>query len=151
LDNLHRRKGEDETTAGVAVILLLREDFLGEVPGEQQGVIGTESEQIPGRYDGQVGAGGEASLLGGAAVGDELDAIEVIPADAIEVEQGGTLGRGAIGGDAFSFGTELAEQLEEVFAQGVHPAGKVGAVGGLIHALAGFLIEKPADSGTRWA
>lgn len=75
----------------------------------------------------------------------------MIPADAIEVEQGGTLGRGAIGGDAFSVGTELAEQLEEVFAQAVDPAGEVGAVGGLIHALAGLFVEKPADSGTRWA
>lgn len=75
----------------------------------------------------------------------------MVPADPVEIEQSGALGGSAVSGDAFSFGTKLAEQLEEVVAEGVNPMGKVGVIGRLVDALAEFLVKESANCRAWWA
>src|SRR5882724_11294661 len=90
-----RRDRDDEASAAPPVLLLLGEDLLGEVPREQQYLVGHQLEQAIRRVDGQMIAGHVAALLVGVAVHHE---VEDVPADGERVEERRALGGGAVGG-----------------------------------------------------
>ena len=111
LNNLHFRDRHDEFTACVAIRLLLREDFVSEIPREQQCVIKFEFEQFLRRHNRDVRAGSEAAMFVGAAVGDKIQRVR---ADAVVIQQRAAFGRRAVSDDALAFLLQLGEQCHEV-------------------------------------
>ena len=76
------------------VLRLLREDLVGEVPGQEQAVVGLLGEQVLDRADRLVRAGHVHALLPRVAVDHGLDELG---ADADGVDERAALGRRAVG------------------------------------------------------
>ena len=71
------RDRDDEATTAAAVLVLLLQDLVLEVPGQQQHVVRLLLEQGLGSRIGMVHPGHEAPLLVDVAVDDEVDELGV--------------------------------------------------------------------------
>src|SRR5919106_6950594 len=89
--------GDDEPAAAGAVLGLLLQDLLGEVPRQQQRVVRLVLEQLLDRPDPELAAGHVAPVLERVAV-DHV--VENVPAEPAIAEQRRGLGGGAVPGDA---------------------------------------------------
>src|SRR6266545_7555401 len=77
--NLGLRHRDDELAAAPAVLRLLREDLVCEVPGEKEHASGHALEKRFRRTDRQVCARREHALLDGAAIDDEIQDVAADP------------------------------------------------------------------------
>src|SRR5262245_22958169 len=73
LNHGHFGNRDDEFASLFAVSLLLIEDFLGKIPGQQQGVAWHFFQEPCGRNNWDVRSGCESALLVGASVGDKVE------------------------------------------------------------------------------
>ncbi len=105
------RDGNDELAAAPPVLVLLPQDLVGEVPGEQQRVVGHRLDEPLRRDDRDAHARHEAPLLVGAAIDDE---IQRLGPDAEGVEQRAPLGGGAVGGDPLALRLEAPEERPQL-------------------------------------
>ena len=144
---------DDEAAAAGAVLGLLRQDLVGEVPGQQQHVVGLVLEQPLGRQDRQPAARHVAALLVRIAVDHVL---EGLAAEAAVAEQRRALGGGAVGGDPPALGLEPAQQRAQLLAQAPRPLGEAavaardrsrprGLLGSSSRRTAGCTACAPAD------
>src|SRR5437870_8697567 len=101
------RNGDNEFAAFFAIGLLLIEDFVGEIPSQQQRVIGHFLEELGGRDDRDMRAGSRASLFVSAAVRDK---IESLFSEAKEIQQRASFGRRAVSGNRFSIALQLLQE-----------------------------------------
>ena len=92
----------DELSAACAVLGLLFEDFVDEIPGQQEDVVWLCLEERFRRTDRQMLAGHVFAVLVDVAVDDE---IYQIGPDADGIDQRGAFGCGAVGGDRGALGT----------------------------------------------
>src|SRR5208282_629681 len=99
--------GNDELTAVVAIGLLLRKDLLGEIPRQQQGVIGLRLGEPLRRDDRQVGARGQPALFIGAAIRDKVYHFSSQPE---EIQQRAALGRSPVSGDRFALRLQIVQK-----------------------------------------
>ena len=95
--------GDDELAAVVSVLLLLLQDFVSEVPSQQQAIVGTVGQELLGVMDFESRPRRVVTLLHGAAIDD---VIERVTADAEVVEERASLGGGSVDGDSFAIGFE---------------------------------------------
>ena len=105
---------------------LLRQDLLGEVPGQQQDVVGHRSTSARAGRSGRA-PGHEPALLVGAAVGDE---VERLAADPEGVEQRAALGRRRRRRRArLPCALQLPQQRRELASAAARPGAAKSAVG----------------------
>src|ERR1022692_1793723 len=71
-DDFDFRNRDDEFAAGGAIGLLLRKNFIGKIPRQQEGIVRLTLEQFFGRQDRQVRAGREPALFVSAAIHYEI-------------------------------------------------------------------------------
>src|ERR1017187_2387695 len=93
LSYFHLRDGNDELAAAIAVGFLLRENFAGKIPRQQQCKIGALFQQRFRRQNRNVLARHQPALLVGAAIHDE---IERLLAESEKVDQRAAFGRSAV-------------------------------------------------------
>src|SRR5258706_6922405 len=96
-NDLRGRNGDDEPAAPLAVGVLLLEDLIGQVPGQQEEVIGAALLHDLGGEDGQVGARRVQALIDGRPIDDE---VQRLAADAAVIQQGLAIGGSAIAREA---------------------------------------------------
>src|SRR5215472_17216655 len=135
-----RRKWNDEPAAAPPVLGLLSHDLLGKVPAQEQHVVRHGLEQPPWRYDGDVHPREIASLLVGVPVSHEF---ERLPTDTDVVQKGGTLGGGAVGGDAPAGLLEFGQQAGELCFERLHSPGKIDQRFLPIHTPGSFVFQQP--------
>src|SRR5467141_805229 len=116
--DLRRGDGDDEASATFTVCMLLLEDLVGQVPGQEEQVVRAAVTHRVGGEDGQMGAGRIQALLDGGPVDDE---VQRLAADAAVVEQGRTLGGSAVSGQALVLALEIREQAAQLAFQISHP------------------------------
>ena len=130
--------GNDELPALVSVLLLLSQDFLSEVPGQQQAVVRLVFRQPPRVVDLQVSSRRVVSLLDRAAVDDVVD---LVLTDAEVIQQRAAFGRSSVDGDPFVVRFELTEQLGEFCSQMLDSLTEAGVRSSIVNPL-GFFGEK---------
>jgi len=94
--NAHLGNRNHKFSAAAAILGLLLDDLIGEIPGEQQDVFGLVVQQSFRRDHWYMGAGRIQSLFQRAAVNDVR---EQVGADFQETEQCIPFGRRAVAGD----------------------------------------------------
>src|SRR5919106_4181880 len=109
--------GDDEPAAAGAVLGLLLEDLLGEVPRQQQRVVRLVLEQLFDRPDPELAAWHVAAVLERIAV-DHV--VEDVGAEAAVAEQRGGFGGGAVPCDAAALRLEPIDHAAQLLAQPVH-------------------------------
>src|SRR5258708_15955339 len=144
--DLRRRNGDDEPAASLAMGVLLLEDLIGQVPGQQEQVIGAALLHDLGGEDGQVGARRVQALLDGRPIDDE---VQRLAADAAVIQQGRALGGGAIAREARVVLLEVREQTAELTLQPPYPGSELGVELDPVEAGRSFLIEQLANR-IRW-
>src|SRR5882724_2753687 len=112
---------KNKLPASVPISLLLRQNFLREIPGEQQRVIGPSPGQFSRRDNRQVRSGRESSLLVGAAVRDELNGLAAQPA---VIQKRAAFRGSAVGGDGFAGLLQFAQQPAQISFQALRPLGE---------------------------
>src|SRR5260370_32194710 len=122
-NDLRRRNGDDETAAPFAVGVLLLEDLIGQVPGQQEQVIGAALLHNLGGKDGQVGARRIQALLDGRPIDDQ---VQRLATDAAVIEQGRAFGGGSIAGEARIVLFEVREESAQLTLPLPHPGSELG-------------------------
>src|SRR6266852_5399394 len=141
-----RWHGDDEPAAPLAVGVLLLEDLIGQVPGQQEQVIGAALLHNVGGKDGQVGARRIQAQLDGRPVDDE---VQRLATDAAVIEQGRAFGGGSIARKARIVLFEVREEAAQLTLQLPHPGSELGIELDSVEAGRPFLLQQLANR-IRW-
>src|SRR6266851_544939 len=141
-NNLRRRNGDDKPAAPFAVGVLLLEDLIGQVPRQQEQVIGAALLNNLGGKDGQVGARRIQSLLDGRPIDDE---VQRLAADAAVIQQGRAFGGGSIARQARIVLFEVREEPAQLTFQLPHPGSELGVELYAVEAGRPFLLKQLAN------
>ena len=111
LDDFQAWDRHDEMTARIAIGFPLAHDFVGEVPGEDQEIIGLLVFDLFGWHDRKVVSAHVQPMFARAEVGDP---IQMIPVDATISEQRAGFCRGSIAADCFTCCFQFFEFAHQV-------------------------------------
>ena len=130
LSDSHFWDWNDELAATFSVLLLLFENLVGEIPGEQQTVVRLIFYKMVRRADTQVRARRVVPLFNRTSINDIIDQVF---ANAKIVQQRAAFSRRSINSDATIFCFKSAQQIEKLLAQSINPLAKSCVEPSVVH------------------
>ena len=130
--------------AARSVLSLLRQNFVREVPGEQQGVVRHRLQQLLRRIDRQMDAGYVSTLFVVASIDNE---IQHFLTNAAVIQERAALSGCAVGGQMGPLPLQIREKTAQRFLDLLHTIRETTLKASFIDGPAGFLFEPSHHAG----